>query len=104
MTSDEAQPANGQHKAPCGDCPWRRDALRGWLGSLSVEEWLREAHGEARIECHTLTGAQCAGAAIYRGNVCKKPRDPNILKLPAAHVRVFSSPAEFTSHHNKKGT
>ena len=100
ISSEEARPAAGQHKKPCSDCPWARTSLPGWLGSASVEEWVAEAHGEGVIECHALTGAQCAGAAIYRTNVCKSPRDPSILLLPADRERVFAAPKEFTSHHD----
>jgi len=106
VSSDQAQPAVGQHKKPCADCPWARASLRGWLGSGSIQEWIADAHGEARIECHTLTGAQCAGAAIYRANVCKSPRNKRLLVLPPDRALVFATPAEFSEHHDisrKKG-
>lgn len=99
VSGDEAKRATRQHTRPCGDCPWRRDALPGWLGSLTIDEWLRATHGEARIDCHTLRGVQCAGAAIYRGNVCKSPRDPKILRLPADRTTVFASPTQFIDYH-----
>ena len=99
VSSDEAVQATGQHRAPCSDCPWRRDSLEGWLGSLSTEEWIAAAHGEARIECHVLLGAQCAGAAVYRANVCKQTRDTTDLRLPADRVAVFARPDEFREHH-----
>lgn len=88
-----------QHMKPCGDCPWRRAAIPSWLGSNTIEEWLFFAHGEARIDCHKILPHQCAGAATYRNNVCKSPRDPALLLLPADHVKVFSSPREFREHH-----
>ena len=98
-TIDEAKPAKRQHKSPCCDCPWSRESLPGWLGGLTTRQWLSEAHGEIRIECHTLKGMQCAGSAIYRGNVCKQPHDPSILLLPANREEVFSTPMEFEAHH-----
>jgi hypothetical protein len=100
VSSDEATVATRQHTKPCGDCPWRRDSLAGWLGTDTPEEWLQNVHGEARIECHTKIGAQCAGAAIYRANVCKLVRDPEALKLPADRTRVFARPSEFIEHHD----
>ncbi len=103
ISSDQAVPAKRQHTAPCDDCPWSRMALAGWLGPGTVDEWLATAHGDARIDCHTLVGAQCAGGAIYRANVCKLPRDPSQLRLPANRDRVFSSPAEFVQHHRGGG-
>ena len=102
ISSAEAVPAQGQHKQPCSDCPWARTALRGWLGGFHVDDWIATAHGDAIIECHALKGAQCAGAAIYRANVCKSPRDPNALRLPPNRETVFGNPAEFTAHHNRE--
>lgn len=101
MTSyREAVPQAEQHRKPCHDCPWRRVSLSGWLGSFTPGEWLAMAHGEAVIECHTTTsGHQCAGAATYRANVVKKPRYPGILQLPPDPVNVFTTPFEFSEHH-----
>lgn len=102
ISSDEAVPAKKQHSEPCSDCPWARTALRGWLGGIDSATWVQAAHGEETIECHVLEGAQCAGAAIYRANVCKNPRDPKVLHLKADHNKIFSSPKEFLAHHNTK--
>lgn len=99
VSSDEAVASTRQHVRPCADCPWALTALHGWLGGLTADDWLKAAHGDARIECHTLTGAQCAGAAIYRRNVCKMPRAADALRLSADRVRVFTSPADFKAHH-----
>jgi hypothetical protein len=101
VSSDEAVPTDKQHTKPCGDCPWRRDSLPGWLGGVPAETWLRGAHGEERIDCHTLIGPQCAGSAIYRANVCKAPRDPDVLRLPKDKANVFASPTEFLEHHKE---
>lgn len=98
ICSDEAGVAKRQHTTPCSDCPWARTALNGWLGGASAAEWLADAHSEATIECHVATGAQCAGVAIYRRNVCKLPRPPNLV-LPADRERCFATPEEFTDHH-----
>ncbi len=68
------------------------------------------AHGETQFECHTKHDAstgdahQCAGSAIYRANVCKSPRDPDTLQLPANREAVFSSPMEFLKHHNRQAS
>lgn len=99
VSSDQAQPATQQHRAPCSDCPFARRALRGWLGALSAEDWLRLAHGEGTSECHVHIGVQCAGLAIYRANVGKLPRTPAALALPANRKLVFSSREEFLRHH-----
>jgi hypothetical protein len=103
VSADEAVRATSQHTRPCSDCPWRRDALPGWLGSMTADEWTAAVHGEASVECHTLLGAQCAGAAIYRANICKLPRDPRQLRLPKDRAAVFGRPGEFISHHERGG-
>lgn len=99
ITIDEAVPARGQHKSPCSDCPFARHSLPGWLGGETVDAWLAEAHSDNEIPCHTLSGAQCAGSAIYRRNVLKTPRDAGVLRLEADRELVFATPSEFKEHH-----
>lgn len=101
LSIDDGRPTKRQHTKPCPDCPWSRESLPGWLGGLAPREWILIAHGDGVIECHT-TDKQCAGAAIYRANVCKHPRDPSALSLKPNRVTVFASPAEFTAHHRGK--
>ena len=105
ITANEAKVTPKQHTSPCSDCPWRRDSVPGWLGSMTSDEWLALAHGEGQADCHTTVrpdgGAHaCAGLAIYRANVCKAPRDPNVMRLPADRVKVFSF-NEFKKHHDR---
>jgi hypothetical protein len=101
ISSDEATPAKGQHVKPCSDCPWTTRALPGWTGGIDPADWLADVHGEAIVCCHVHEGAQCAGAAIYRANVYKSPRNLEALRLPANRLTVFTSPAAFLAHHNK---
>jgi hypothetical protein len=101
-TADQSITARHQHKKPCIDCPFSRESIHGWLGDSSIDEWLQSVHGEARLNCHTISNQQCAGAAIYRGNMCKLPRDRNLLVLPPDRKLVFSTPAEFKKHHEEK--
>jgi hypothetical protein len=105
LTAEDAEEYSVQHKSPCSDCPWARKALAGWTGALTTDEWLQAAHGEALIDCHTRKRSdgdhwQCAGAAIYRGNVCKTPRSSALLVLPADREKVFATPMEFRKHHD----
>lgn len=107
ITSDEARVTKRQHALPCSDCPWDRCSLPGWLAGLSPEQWIAAAHGDEIMECHTAKDAsgtpwQCAGAAIYRANTCKAPRDPNALRLQPNRDRVFSWPTEFHEHHTNE--
>ena len=99
ITSEEATLAGKQITKPCSDCPWAKKSVGGWVGSLSPEQWVQYAHGEARMDCHVHPDAQCAGAAIYRANICKSPRDKTLLVLPPDKVRVFSRPQDFINHH-----
>jgi len=101
--SDEAVPAERQHEKPCGDCPFARKSIAGWLGDGDVESWLADVGGETQINCHTLIGPQCAGAAIYRRNTCKSPRKPTLLLLPRDTVLVFANAREFAAHHSNPG-
>ncbi len=104
ITSDEATETKRQHVKPCSDCPFLRDSLPGWLGGGPPDEWVANAHGECRMDCHTRVGLdgrawQCAGVAVYRANVGKRTRFPAfIMELPKA-PEVFSSSAQFLAHH-----
>jgi len=101
ISADEGERAKGQHQKPCQDCPFKRDSIKGWLGIMTPDEWVMCAHGVTQIDCHVHYGAQCAGAAIYRKNVCKLPL-PGQLKLPRDTEAVFSSPMQFKEHHELK--
>ena len=106
VTTDEAQCTPQQHTGPCSDCPWARRSLQGWLAGEEPGWWLAVAHGEGRMECHTLVAPdgqshQCAGAAIYRRNVCKRVEPPTLV-LPRDTNHVFSSPSEFAEHHLRR--
>jgi hypothetical protein len=107
ISSEQATVVAKQPTRPCSDCPWARDALPGWLGSGTVEEWVAVAHGEAAADCHALKGSdgehhQCVGLAIYRANVAKLCRDPDAIRLPADREKVFASPREFIKHHQRE--
>lgn len=100
-TFDEATESSIQHKLPCHDCPFDRESLPGWLAGMTPQQYRDLAHSDAMIECHAIAGPQCAGAAIYRANVCKLCRDADVLSLPANRQRVFATPMEFVEHHER---
>lgn len=93
---------------PCNDCPWRRVSAPGWLGPYDADEWVALVHSDEPIACHETIvedeewgGAkQCRGAATYRANVCKSPRDPSVAVGPVDREHVFASPVEFKAHHD----
>ena len=103
-SSDEASALPHQHANPCHDCPFRRNAIAGWLGDSTPEGYIALAHSETIIDCHALVGPreaplQCAGVAIYRANTLKFPPRGAIV-LPKDKERVFETPMEFLAHHN----
>ncbi len=103
LVSDaEAEPVKTQHRKPCADCPFARTALPGWLGSYSLDQWVKMVHGEEYINCHCTTNQQCAGAAIFRANIIKMVRWAGCLQLPKDKVLVFANTQEFTDHHSSK--
>lgn len=53
------------------------------------------------MECHTDAPKLCAGIAIYRTNVAKRMRDPEVPVLPADRSLVFAVPKEFVEHHRR---
>ena len=101
ITFNQAKLRKKQHTEPCSDCPFARKSLRGWLGRMSAEDWIQAVHGEALIDCHTVSNQQCAGAAIYRANVCKIPWREEALRLPKNKISVFASIREFLDHHGR---
>ena len=108
---------------PCFDCPWRRNAVKGWLGPYTAEEWQQLVHSDEAIACHTTLPSgdedvedlsameiqerwlaegvrQCAGAAIYRTHIFKSPRDPQVATLPSDKETVFGM-GEFVPYHTQ---
>jgi hypothetical protein len=107
VSSDKAMVCPKQHAKPCADCPWLRSSLAGWTGATSVEDWVKTAHSDARVDCHTLRRPgkeehwQCVGIATYRANVGKAPRDGRVLRAKKDKDKVFAGPGEFGDHHKK---
>lgn len=96
ITSSEESPAGKkQHTNPCHDCPMRRNAIPGWLGGATPNEYRTLCHSDAPVACHAIMWTQCAGVAIYRTNTVKSAE----FRLPANHEAVFSTPMEFIDWH-----
>ena len=96
---------------PCVECPWRRDSTPGFIGPHTAEEWVRMAHSEIAIACHMTIQEeswdapgirQCAGAGIFRANICKSPRNPEVVVLEADRETVFGWNDEFVAHHTQE--
>lgn len=96
---------------PCNECPWVRTALPGHLGPNTAEEWAELAHSDSPIACHmTITDEswadpnmrQCAGSAIFRANIWKSPRHPNVARAKERNTEaVFAWDDEFIAHHTR---
>jgi len=99
---------------PCDECPWRVNSIPGYLGPFSADEWVELAMTDEPIACHKTIKEvdengighwnhpamrQCAGAASFRGHVCKSPRDPQVAVGPENRDVVFEAPGPFITHH-----
>lgn len=98
---------------PCPDCPFSRTVKPGALGGSSPLVYIGQAAGPYILPCHKhvdfedpdwkakcIQTPQCAGAAIFRANTRQDRRLPEAIhRLPQDHVTVFSTSAEFLSHH-----
>lgn len=98
----------------CAECPWARGSAPGWTGPASPDTWASTASTDQVILCHmTMTEIrdgkavmtnpdlrQCAGAAQFRTNIYKSPRNPTIATAEERTTeKVFATSAEFYEHH-----
>jgi len=86
-------------KSPCGQCPFRKDCLKGWLGEERAEQIL---YSES-FTCHKNPLRQCSGAmqlgpfntfaqiGLRLGQVELKGAD-----------KLFESETEMINHHRRK--
>jgi hypothetical protein len=100
---------------PCGECPFRRASMPGWLGSNAPADFIVAITTEQPLPCHSSIdyddsewrdkfmageeGRLCAGALIMSANMCKRPRDPTFPQRPADRELVFANHLEFMAHH-----
>ncbi|AWL03098.1 DUF6283 family protein [Massilia oculi] len=85
-------------KAPCQDCPFRKDTLKGWLGAERMSDIL----SADSFVCRKKTDKQCAGRMLIN-------RPDNAFVRLAARLRltlhlagadkVFTSKAAYIEHH-----
>jgi hypothetical protein len=102
-----------QHTKPCGECPFRRRSMPGYLGSNELEDFAILAMQETHMPCHSLVDyedpdweiiqegvAGCAGRAIMWRNTAKMPMPGSpVPRLEADRENVFSNIREFEAHH-----
>lgn len=65
------------HKAPCNECPWRKEAPAGWLGGFTPEFYTDAVMNNEVPACHCRDHspdnddtAFCAGALSVMANGC----------------------------------
>lgn len=99
MSSEESGVSNLPHiKKPCRDCPYRKDALKGWLGADRVRELL----AAESFVCHKKLDRQCAGHMLIKGEANAFVRMANRLQIPlelSGRELVFESQDQCIEHH-----
>ena len=104
---------------PCGQCPYRKDSLKGWLGASSFNpaEFLTQLELPLLHPCHKqvnwdeagkdeiASAPVCKGAIQFAKNTCKRLYDSPYEKLRQSIDRddanVFSARHEFINHHKQ---
>lgn len=102
-------------KTPCSNCPFRRDALRGWLGEERAKAIALALDGGNTFTCHKTKDAEnpqmCAGALVllkrsqggFSGALSMACAfdwlDPHALDTKAD---VFESLNHFVAHHSAR--
>lgn len=93
---------------PCHECPFRANALRGYLGGFSARETYGAAVSEDDFDCH-LTRAEgaerrhCAGRLMFATKMCKSFRRRDLeqarqaLKQQAPDVEILGR--NFIEYH-----
>lgn len=86
-------------KTPCKDCPFRKDSLKGWLGSNRIIEILNQDS----FTCHkTNKTLQCAGHMITLGDYNVFVRTAEKMNIPImlrGQELVFNNQLDLIKHH-----
>lgn len=87
-------------KKPCKNCPFRKDAQKGWLGADRVRGLLEERS----FLCHKNTELQCAGHMIMKkdeNSIVATAKSFNMdIGLKGADL-VFESENDCIEHHRR---
>ena len=93
-------------QSPCNNCPFRKDSLKGWLGSERMTEILESDS----FVCHKTTKGtlqerkQCAGFMIIQKDRSTAVRIAKVLKIDLElrnQNLVFESKEDCINHHSK---
>lgn len=97
-------------KEPCSDCPWRKNALPGWLGNHDVDYFHDVFEQDFPYPCHQTMGKPnehiCTGLVFTRVNSCKISKYPGPLKETENALRdvqnnCFDNIHQFKDYHSK---
>lgn len=92
--------------APCDNCPFRKDSLKGWLG----EERMREILNEDSFVCHKTAYGTDIERRQCAGHISIKKHDNAFYKLAYSLGRklkiinehlLFDNESECIKHHKK---
>lgn len=85
-------------KRPCGQCPFRTDSLKGWLG----EERITEILNATSFVCHKAKHLQCAGFMIIKGDESEFVELAKFMGLStglSGHELIFENKQDCIEHH-----
>lgn len=86
-------------KAPCSNCPFRKDSLKGWLG----KERMTDICSTDSFACHKRNDLQCAGHMALLGQASAFVRIMNALgftpEIRNTH-QVFDDIQDCIDHHS----
>ncbi|MCS6271861.1 hypothetical protein G3489_19490 [Shewanella baltica] len=86
-------------KKTCANCPFRKDAPKGWLGSDRMAEILEASS----FVCHKKHHMQCAGHMLINDERNEFVRLAKRLNIPldlSGRDLVFDTRVQCIEHHN----
>lgn len=101
-------------KKVCAECPFRKNAIPGWLGPDTALEVTQKVHSEHGYVCHmsidkkptdeqgrvdvSKHGHQCIGAIIHANLSCKTYRPENPLSALQVECEGMEKEYEILKH------
>jgi len=85
-------------KRPCGNCPFRKDTLKGWLGKGRMTEIL----DSNTFTCHKKIDKQCAGHMLIKGQENEFVRLSDLMNLDtglSGRELIFDTDQDCIDHH-----
>ena len=85
---------------PCRNCPFKKDAIKGWLGQERMEEIL----GCDSFVCHKKPDKQCAGHMLINGEKNGYVRLAGRLGIEldlSGRELVFDTKKDCLDHHKR---